>query len=134
MAGGNFPDFPTGSNVKIVPTSVSQANNVSRALGDWINEQPDGTTIVFDNSGGGTGYGAGTEYVLGDKSRLIRIVLNGLQDPIEINGETFQNIMAPHAFLSDQQISDVLTFVRQSFGNNAETILPEEVASERNKN
>ena len=75
-----------------------------------------------------------TEYVLGDKDRLIGIVLNGLQDPIEINGETFQNIMASHAFLSDQQIADVLTYVRQSFGNNASPVTVEEVVERRANN
>ena len=75
-----------------------------------------------------------TEYVLGDKDRLIGIVLNGMQDPIEINGETYQNIMASHAFLSDQQIADVLTYVRQSFGNNASPVTVEEVATRRTSN
>jgi hypothetical protein len=72
-ATGKFPPFPTGSNVYVVPTSVTSASNVSRALGDWMNEQvPDGTSatsptiIVFDNSGGGTKYGSGREYILNE--------------------------------------------------------------------
>ncbi len=76
---------------------------------------------------------AGSEWVLGEKSRIIRVVLNGLSDPVEINGETYQNIMASHAFLSDQQIADVLTYVRQSFGNNAGKVTKEEVEAERRK-
>jgi len=75
-----------------------------------------------------------TEYVLGDKDRLIGIVLNGMQDPIKINGETYQNIMASHAFLSDQQIADVLTYVRQSFGNSASPVTIDEVANRRASN
>ncbi|NJN28222.1 MAG: cytochrome c [Cyclobacteriaceae bacterium] len=75
----------------------------------------------------------GTEWVLGDKERLINVVLKGLNEPIEIQGEIYQNVMAPHAFLSDQQIADVLTYVRQSFGNNASEILPEEVEVVRGK-
>lgn len=77
---------------------------------------------------------AGTDYVLGDKERLIKVILNGLNEPIEINGEIYQNVMASHAFLSDQQIADVLTFVRQSFGNNASEITVSEVQSVRAKN
>lgn len=77
---------------------------------------------------------AGTDYVLGDKERLIKVILNGLNEPIEINGEIYQNVMASHAFLSDQQIADVLTFVRQSFGNNASEITVSEVQSVRTKN
>jgi len=75
-----------------------------------------------------------TEYVLGDKERLIKIILNGLSDPIEIKGEIYQNIMAPHAYLSDQQISDVLTFIRKSWGNDASEITPEEVSDVRREN
>ena len=75
-----------------------------------------------------------TEYVLEDKERLIKIVLNGLSDPIEIKGEIYQNIMAPHAFLTDQQIADVLTFVRKSWGNDASAITPQEVAGVRANN
>jgi len=74
---------------------------------------------------------AGTEYVLGDKERLIKVVLQGLNEPIEIKGEIYQNVMASHAFLSDQQIADVLTYVRQSFGNDASPVTKEEVSTVR---
>jgi len=73
----------------------------------------------------------GTDWVTGDKDRLIRVVLNGLNEPIEINGETYQNVMASHGFLSDQQIADVLTYIRNAFGNEASPISVGEVAAER---
>ena len=73
----------------------------------------------------------GTEFVLGDKERLIKIVLQGLSEPIEIEGEIYQNVMASHSFLSDQQVADVLSFVRQSFGNNASEIKANEVSDVR---
>lgn len=73
----------------------------------------------------------GTKWVLGDKERLIKVVLQGLSEPVEIKGEIYQNVMASHAFLSDQQIADVLTFVRKSFGNNASNIEVEEVTKVR---
>lgn len=73
----------------------------------------------------------GTDWVLGDKSRLINVVLKGLSEPIEINGEKFQNAMAPHSFLSDEQIANVLTYIRGSFGNEAGEVTAAEVASER---
>ncbi|HEY9197189.1 MAG TPA: cytochrome c [Mucilaginibacter sp.] len=63
-----------------------------------------------------------TEYVLGDKSRLIKIVLNGLNDEIKVNGDTYSNTMASHDFLNDQEVADVLTYVRNSFGNKATAI------------
>ena len=40
----------------------------------------------------------------------------------DINGESYSNTMPPHKFLSNQQIADVLTFVRNSFKNKAPVI------------
>lgn len=73
-----------------------------------------------------------TEWVNGDKETLISIVLNGLQGPIEVNGEQYNNIMTPHNFLSDDEIAAVLTYVRNSFGNSASEVSAEEVADLRN--
>lgn len=72
-----------------------------------------------------------TTYVLGDKKVLIGIVLKGLDEPIEINGDTYTNIMAPHDFLKDQEIADVLTYVRNSFGNKASLVTAAEVKALR---
>ncbi len=74
----------------------------------------------------------GTDWVLGDKERLIKVVLEGLDQSVEIQGEIYQNVMASHSFLSDQQVADVLTFVRQSFGNDASEIKADEVKKVRN--
>lgn len=72
-----------------------------------------------------------TVYVLGDKKRLVGIVLNGMDEPLEIDGETYSNVMAPHEFLKDQEIADVLTYVRNSFGNKASAVTAEEVKTVR---
>ena len=74
-----------------------------------------------------------TVYVTGSKTRLIDIVLKGLTDPLEINGEDYNNPMAAHSFLTDQQIADVLTFIRNSFGNKAGAISVAEVKKQRAK-
>jgi mono/diheme cytochrome c family protein len=52
----------------------------------------------------------------------------------EINGETYHNVMAPHSDLTDQQIADVLTYVRNSFGNKATAVTEAEVKAIRAKN
>jgi mono/diheme cytochrome c family protein len=63
-----------------------------------------------------------TTYVLGDKIKLIQIVLNGFNEDVQINGQTYSNNMTPHAFMKDQEIADVLTYVRNSFGNKASLV------------
>ena len=72
-----------------------------------------------------------TSFVLGDKKMLIGIVLHGLDQEIEIDGEVYSNVMASHDFLKDEEIADVLTYVRNSFGNKAPAVKPAEVAAVR---
>lgn len=74
---------------------------------------------------------AGTDWVTGDKKRLIGILLNGLEGTIQVNGETFINAMPQHSFLNDQDAADVLTYIRSNFGNQASAITPGEVAAVR---
>lgn len=70
-------------------------------------------------------------WVQGDKTRLINVILKGLQEPIEINGDTYDNVMPAHDFLSDKEVSDVLTFIRSSFGNKADAITSDDVKRTR---
>ncbi len=74
-----------------------------------------------------------TDWVTGDKKRLINLVLLGLEDPITVNGEEYANPMAPQAHLTDKELADVLTYIRNSFGNKASVITVGEVAGQRAK-
>lgn len=61
---------------------------------------------------------AGADYMLADRERAIRAVLEGLKGPIVVNGERYNGDMPPlAAVLSDQQVADVLTFAFNSWGN-----------------
>ena len=72
-----------------------------------------------------------SEWVQGDKERLINIVLKGLNEPMTIKGEKYTAIMPAQDYLSNQEIADVLTYVRSHFDNDASPITPEEVAEVR---
>jgi mono/diheme cytochrome c family protein len=74
-----------------------------------------------------------TDWVHGDKSRLIGLLLNGQQGEIKVNDQVFRGVMPTHQYLTDEQIADVLTYVRSNFGNTADAVLPEEVANIRQK-
>jgi glucose/arabinose dehydrogenase/mono/diheme cytochrome c family protein len=71
-----------------------------------------------------------TDYVLGDKSRLINVLLKGMKG-VDIGGESYSNVMPAHDFLSDKEIAAVLTYVRNSFGNKASAITLAEVTAAR---
>lgn len=73
------------------------------------------------------------DWVLGPKHVLIEQVLKGSKGKVEIDGETFHNSMPPMAHLTDQQIADVITYVRNSFGNKASRVAPAEVKALRAK-
>jgi mono/diheme cytochrome c family protein len=75
-----------------------------------------------------------TTYVNGDPSTLIGIVLNGLNEDIEVNGEVYNNVMpAFGGILNDRQVADILTYVRSSFKNSSGPIAALQVKKERAK-
>jgi mono/diheme cytochrome c family protein len=73
------------------------------------------------------------KWTMGPKPVLIQQILKGSQGKVEIDGETFHNSMPPMAQLTDQQIADVLSYVRSNFGNKASKVTPAEVKVVRAK-
>lgn len=76
---------------------------------------------------------AGAEWVLeSDPGKIIRIVLDGMQGPVEVKGQMYNNAMPPwRPTLNDEDIAHVLTYVRQAWGNNASPVTVEQVAKVR---
>lgn len=70
---------------------------------------------------------AGSEWVNGDKKKLITVLLKGLEGPIEVKGQSYNNVMPQHSFLKNEDIAEVLTHIRQNFGNAADPVTPSEV-------
>jgi mono/diheme cytochrome c family protein len=69
-----------------------------------------------------------TDWVLGNKQRLIKVVKKGLKGgEVTIDGDRFSSPMPAQVQLNDQQVADVLTYVRNSFGNKASGITLAEV-------
>lgn len=86
------------------------------------------------NGGGASGRFpplANTSWVTGDKKLLISLVLKGMEGPIEVNGEQFNGTMPQHSFLKDEEVANVLTYIRENFGNKATPVTPDEVAAVR---
>jgi mono/diheme cytochrome c family protein len=73
---------------------------------------------------------AGSDYLNADKNRAIKIVINGRQGEVAVNGTKFNNSM-PAFPLDDQDIANVLTFVYNSFGNSGLEVKTEEVKALR---
>ncbi len=74
---------------------------------------------------------AGSEWVLGRKEIMVRILLHGIDGPFAVNGNTYSGQMPTWSQLSDEQIAGVVTYVRGSFGNTASAVDPAMVAAIR---
>ncbi len=78
---------------------------------------------------------AGSEWVQAQNpNRLIRIVLHGAAGPLSVSGHEFVGAMpAWKDVFTDEQIANVLTYVRQSWGNNAPKVDVAKVKALREK-
>ena len=70
-------------------------------------------------------------WVGNEPKELIALMMKGLSGKIVVNGEVYKNFMPSHAQLTDEQLADVLSYVRSSFGNNFEPVTPEMVKKVR---
>jgi glucose/arabinose dehydrogenase/cytochrome c553 len=91
------------------------------------------------HQGDGKGDGArfppltGSQYVSGDKNKLVEIILNGLQGQITVDGKTFNGIMPPHKdILDDHAIASIATYIRNRFGRVKGSVSTLDVSTVRN--
>ena len=147
-----FVELPSEEEVVTEDIAVDTAV-ASSVVPTWLQQQMDAGKEVYMKAaaGGGmcftchqpNGEGlagqfpplAGSDWVLGDKERLIKISMYGLMGEIEVNGVKYNNVMAPPGIppgsLTDDQIANVLTYIRNDWGNSASAVSAEEVATVR---
>jgi glucose/arabinose dehydrogenase/mono/diheme cytochrome c family protein len=105
----------------IIKDDLTPANAVA---GQIIYNKYCGSCHLADGKGDGSRFPpiAGTEWVKGDQKRLIDLVLNGLSGPIIVNGKAFDGVMPPLDYLKDEEIAQVLTYIRKEFGDNSPSV------------
>lgn len=74
---------------------------------------------------------AKSDFLMEDKRRSIEVVLNGLKGPVKVNGNQFDSVMPPLSHLPDDDIANILTFVRNTWGNSGDVISRAEVTQVR---
>lgn len=73
---------------------------------------------------------AGSEIVNGDPKKVIQIVANGLTGNVTVKGQSYSGQMpAWKGQLSNQQIADVITYIRNAWGNKGSAVTPADVAA-----
>lgn len=70
---------------------------------------------------------AKSDFLMADKDRSIRFVVHGASGEIVVNGQKYNGVMTPLNYLPDEDIANVLTFVRNSFGNSGDAVTVNEV-------
>jgi len=131
---GTFSADPDELYQKVSPGGAAQAAAESALPGDAIFA---GICMPCHQAGGAGVEGrypplAGSEWLTGDPSLPVRILLNGLSGPITARGSAIEGQMpALGGQLSDANVAAVLTYARSSFGNRAGPVTPELVAKIR---
>ena len=70
---------------------------------------------------------AGSEWVTKTPSVIVRNIVHGMAGPITVKGKVYNGMMPAVAGVTDAEIADVTTFVRNSWGNSASSVSEEEV-------
>jgi nitrite reductase (NO-forming) len=63
---------------------------------------------------------------LANKDRLVQVILKGVRGKIKVSGKEYDGEMAAVS-LTDEETSDLINYIRNSFGNKAPALLPKEI-------
>jgi mono/diheme cytochrome c family protein len=116
------------SNNKVVAASAARGKTVylQRCM---VCHQADGGGVPKLNAP----LDASTAVNGSDVPKLIKYIVKGFADRVEIDGELYSNAMPAAADLTDKQIADVLTFIRSNWSNKAGPVTTLQVKQTRSK-
>ena len=124
----SFSAATAQTNNKLVAASIARGKTVylQRCM---VCHQADGGGVPKLNAP----LDASTAVNGSDISKLVKYIIKGLNDRIEIDGEYYANAMPAADDLKDQQIADVLTFIRSNWSNKAGPVTLTQVKQIRSK-
>jgi len=129
--GCTWPGKPGAVEVEL-PRDLTAAETAQYERGRTVYENVCAT--CHQSHGGGQDGKAptlrGTTYAVGDEDRLVQILMHGLEGPLKIEGRTW-NLEMPRFEGSDDDLADVLTYIRRSWGNGVEPVTLETVGRNR---
>ncbi len=74
-----------------------------------------------------------SDWMKGDKKKMIQAILKGLSGEIVVNGETYDQAMPKADYLSNSQIAHILTYIRRNFDLLNDSVTVQMVKAERDK-
>ncbi len=75
----------------------------------------------------------GSDWVTGSTERFAMALLKGLSGPIKVNGTPYNGVMPAWESLSDKEIAQVMSYVRNTWGNSGSLVTEAMVAAAREK-
>lgn len=143
------PNSPTAAKLAAAPavdtSAIDKAPADNAPIDPAVMEKGKTEFVTCSACHGANGEGgplgpplAGSEWVTGPISNLIRIQFRGLTNgPITVAGKQYATFPAPMAPLgagkSDEEVAAVLTYVRNSFGNKASAVKPDQAKALRSE-
>ena len=73
---------------------------------------------------------AKSDYLMADKKRAVRQIINGISGTIKVNGVDYSGEMQGYP-LSDEEVASLMNYIRNSFGNQGGLTTAAEVAAAR---
>lgn len=74
---------------------------------------------------------AQSDYFADDISKAVDAILNGLEGELIVNENTYYGVMDPVA-LSDDEMADILNFIRNAWGSQSDILTAQDVAKIKN--
>lgn len=133
--------LPEGSAIQTIPSDEKEAKKATLTEKNIAQRIEAGKAVYAQNCAAchqpdGKGIPAAfpplakADYLMKDKKRAIKTVIHGLEGKIEVNGMPFNGVM-PALGLSDEDAANVLTYIRNSWGNKGDIVTPAEVKAQR---
>ncbi|RPA67097.1 cytochrome C [Cyclobacteriaceae bacterium YHN15] len=121
------------SNIKIPEKELDNLETGMIESGAQVYNLYCGTCHQRDGKGDGNRFPPihNSQVVNGKNRPLIELILKGLEGSITVKGVAYNGVMPSHSFLSNNEISAVLTYIRKNFGNDSPSISAYEVGTVR---
>ena len=75
---------------------------------------------------------AKSDYLAGHSNEeIIKVVLSGLNGPLKVNGQDYNSVMPPMSQLTDDEVANILTYVKNSWDNGGGRISKDDVTKVR---
>ena len=131
--------LPEGSAVQDIGIAVKLAVPATRTLGErkTRGKRVYNTICFACHQANGQGLPvafpplAKSDFLMADKARSISAVVHGMQGKITVNGKVFVGVMPAVTNLSDDDVANVITYVRNAWGNQGDAVTLDEVKEVR---